>query len=176
MYPLHYRTHVLTKMPDRKKRLTNYLANSEYYMRGHHLCSHSIASQHIIEPEGSLPDSKELSICPHPQLDQSSPVYLSRINLNINHPPMSLVFLVVSFPLVFPPIIYMRSSYPRPCYMHCPSHPPRLDHSNYTWGRVLVTNLLVMQFSPPFCNSSLFVTNILLIILYFSILLHCIVQ
>jgi hypothetical protein len=22
--------------------------------------------------------------------------------------------------------------------MPCPSHPPRLDHSNYTWRRVLV--------------------------------------
>jgi hypothetical protein len=24
------------------------------------------------------------------------------------------------------------------CYMLCPSHPPWLDHSNYTWRRVQV--------------------------------------
>jgi hypothetical protein len=29
-----------------------------------------------------------------------------------------------------------------------PSHPPRLDYSNYTWQRVKITKLLVMQFSP----------------------------
>jgi hypothetical protein len=29
-----------------------------------------------------------------------------------------------------------------------PSHPPRLDYSNYTWRRVQITKLLVMQFSP----------------------------
>jgi hypothetical protein len=27
-----------------------------------------------------------------------------------------------------------------------PSHPPRLDYSNYTWPRVQITKLLVMQF------------------------------
>jgi hypothetical protein len=33
------------------------------------------------------------------------------------------------------------------CYMTRPSH-PRLDYSNYTWRRVQITKLLVMQFSP----------------------------
>jgi hypothetical protein len=28
-----------------------------------------------------------------------------------------------------------------------PSHPPRFDYSNYTWRRVQITKLLVMQFS-----------------------------
>jgi hypothetical protein len=28
-------------------------------------------------------------------------------------------------------------------YIPRPSHPPRLDHSNYTWGRVRITKLLV---------------------------------
>jgi hypothetical protein len=32
-------------------------------------------------------------------------------------------------------------------YSLCPSHPPCLDHSNYTWRRVQVMNLLIMQFS-----------------------------
>jgi hypothetical protein len=34
------------------------------------------------------------------------------------------------------------------CYMPCPSNPPWLDHSNYTWRRVQVMKLLIMQFSP----------------------------
>jgi hypothetical protein len=33
--------------------------------------------------------------------------------------------------------------------LHAISHPPWLDHSNYTWRRVQVMKLLVMQFSPP---------------------------
>jgi hypothetical protein len=59
-----------------------------------------------MEPEGSIPNSQELSTCPYPEPDQSSP-----------HHPMPppqdpseyypttyvLVFLVVSFPLAFPP-------------------------------------------------------------------------
>jgi hypothetical protein len=30
------------------------------------------------------------------------------------------------------------------CYIPCPSHPPWLDHSNYTWRRVKVMKLLIM--------------------------------
>jgi hypothetical protein len=57
------------------------------------------------------------------------------------------VFLVASFPLAFPPIIYNRSSSPHSCYTACPSHPSRLDYCNYTWRRVQITKLLVMQLS-----------------------------
>jgi hypothetical protein len=32
--------------------------------------------------------------------------------------------------------------------MPSPSHPTRLDYSNYTWRRVQITKLLVIQFSP----------------------------
>jgi hypothetical protein len=42
------------------------------------------------------------------------------------------------FPSWFPPL-------PHSCYMPCPFHPPWLDHSNYTWRRVHVMKLLVMQ-------------------------------
>jgi hypothetical protein len=56
-----------------------------------------------------------------------------------------LVFLVVSFPLTSP-IIYTRSTAPHSCYMTRPSHPPRLDYSNYTWRRVQITKLFGMQF------------------------------
>jgi hypothetical protein len=52
------------------------------------------------------------------------------------------------FHLAFPPIIYTYSSSP-PFVLHGrPSHPPRLHYSNYTWRRVQITKLLVMQFSP----------------------------
>jgi hypothetical protein len=37
---------------------------------------------------------------------------------------------------------------PHSCYMPRPPHPPRLGYSNYTWRRVQILKLLVMQFSP----------------------------
>jgi hypothetical protein len=46
------------------------------------------------------------------------------------------------FPSGFPPISYI----PHSCYMPCPSHPPWLDHSNYTWRRVQVMKLE----APPY--------------------------
>jgi hypothetical protein len=50
-----------------------------------------------------------------------------------------------------------------------PSHPPRLDHSNYTWQIVHIVELLVMQFSLPSPHhSSLFDPNILLITLFLN--------
>jgi hypothetical protein len=33
---------------------------------------HSIVSQYFIEPEGSIPNSQELSTCSYPEPDQSS--------------------------------------------------------------------------------------------------------
>jgi hypothetical protein len=39
----------------------------------------------------------------------------------------------------------MRSSSPTSCYMARPSHPPRLDYSNYTWRRIKITKLLIMN-------------------------------
>jgi hypothetical protein len=42
------------------------------HSRGHKLCSHSIVSLHFMEPEGSLPSSRELSACTYPEPDQSS--------------------------------------------------------------------------------------------------------
>jgi hypothetical protein len=37
---------------------------------------------------------------------------------------------------------------PHSCYMARPSHLPRLYYSSYTWRRVQITKLLIMQFSP----------------------------
>jgi hypothetical protein len=59
-------------------------------------CSYSRTSQHVMEPEVSLPCSQE---SPHPaprgrypQPDQSSPYHsiLSKIHFNISHPPTPL--------------------------------------------------------------------------------------
>jgi hypothetical protein len=70
---------------------------------------------------------------------------LSQIDpFHINHSHLS-------FLLTFPPISYMHSSSPHLCYMPCPSLPPWLEHSNYTWRTVQVMKLLIMQFSPTFC-------------------------
>jgi hypothetical protein len=52
-------------------------------------------------------------------------------------------------PSDFPTNILMHSFLPNSCYMSCPSHPPRLAHSNYTWRRVQVMKLLIIQLSQP---------------------------
>jgi hypothetical protein len=74
--------------------------------------------------------------------------YLSKIRFNIVHPPTSWssqrslsFWLFHRCPICIP---LLQNS----CYMPRPSHPSRLDHSKYTWRRVQVTKLLIMQFSP----------------------------
>jgi hypothetical protein len=51
----------------------------------------------------------------------------------------------------------MQSSSPHSCYVHCPSHPPQLDDSNYTGQIVQVIQLFIMQFLSSLlhivCNS-----------------------
>jgi hypothetical protein len=49
------------------------LYGTEHYSIGRQLCSHSRASQHFMEPEGSSPHSQELSIGSYSEPDQSSP-------------------------------------------------------------------------------------------------------
>jgi hypothetical protein len=52
------------------------------------------------------------------------------------------------FPTGFPiKTLYAFLFSPHACYMPCPSH-PRVDHCNYTWWRVQVMKLLIMQSSP----------------------------
>jgi hypothetical protein len=62
------------------------------------------------------------------------------------------------FPSGFPTNIYMHSSSPHSCYMPSTSHPPWLGNSNYTWRRVQVMKLLIMQFSPTSWNEPLLLT------------------
>jgi hypothetical protein len=51
------------------------------------------------------------------------------------------------FPSGFPTNnLYAVLFTPTTCYMARQSHLPRLDYSNYTWRRVQITKLLIMQF------------------------------
>jgi hypothetical protein len=60
-------------------------------------------------------------------------------------------------PSGFPPISYMHfSPPPHSCYVHHSSHPPWLDHSNYTWRRVRV-----IKSSLEFCRQK-FLLHILI--------------
>jgi hypothetical protein len=52
------------------------------------------------------------------------------------------------FPTGFPTITYTRY-FPAPFVPTHPSHPTRLDNSNYTLRRLQIMQLLVMQISPP---------------------------
>jgi hypothetical protein len=49
------------------------LRGAEHYSRDPQSLGHSIVSQQFMEPEGSIPNSQELSTCPYPEPDQSSP-------------------------------------------------------------------------------------------------------
>jgi hypothetical protein len=59
-------------------------------------------------------------------------------------------------------------SYENPLRTSFLSHHPWLDHSNYTWQRVQVTNLLIVQFSPPNVLLSILFSNIFIYLLSLS--------
>jgi hypothetical protein len=75
------------------------------------------------------------SIPPHPI--SLRPILIVSTHLRLGLPSGS-------FLLAFPPMARMHSSSLHLCYIFCPSHPPWLDHSNYTWRRVKVMKLLIM--------------------------------
>jgi hypothetical protein len=93
--------------------------------------------------------TRSLPLEPH----SSNPYHpiLSKIHWN-SLATYVLIFLVVSFLMAFPPISYTHSS-SSPFMLHArSSHPTWLDHSNYSWRRVHVMKLLIMQFSPTSCH------------------------
>jgi hypothetical protein len=69
---------------------------------------------------------------------------LSNIHLNVIHSPSTSEYIFQ----VFSSFWHLNPSHLHSCYISYPYHPPRLDNSNYTWRRVQVMKLLVMQFSP----------------------------
>jgi hypothetical protein len=93
------------------------------------------------------------------RIHKSSPIVL---NLSENNPvhitsPRSILILSTHirlglpgglFPSDFPTNNLHAFFSPHSFYMPRPCQPPRLDYSNYTWRRVQITKLLVMQFSP----------------------------
>jgi hypothetical protein len=107
------------------------------------------------------------------QVSLPNSVTQPKIHLNIINPTTSWVFLAASFSLAFPPTTYTRTSFPHSCYMPHPSHPPRLDYSNYTWRRVQITKLLVMQFIHSSVTSSHFSSTIFLSSLFSNTLSLC---
>jgi hypothetical protein len=79
---------------------------------------------------------------------QTTPSYFSNIHFNIIHPPTSwsswwsLSFWLSHQYSICIPLL------PHSCYLHCPPYPCWLHHFNYTWQRVQVMKLLIMQFCP----------------------------
>jgi hypothetical protein len=69
---------------------------------------------------------------------------------------------VAPFILNIPQKSCTHFSSPYACYMRFTYHLPRLDYSNYTWRRVQITKLLVIQFLQPPVTSSLLSPNNLL--------------
>jgi hypothetical protein len=123
---------------------------AEPFLRSRQLCSYSRNPQHFMKPESSIPCSQEPSTGPYPELHQSNPYHsiISKINFNTVHPPTSWstqwsrsFWFVHQYPICIP--LLHRS-----CYMPRSSIPFWLDDTNYTWRRVQVTKLLIMQFSP----------------------------
>jgi hypothetical protein len=81
-----------------------------------------------------------------------------------------LVFLVVSFPLTFPPLC---SPLLQLCYMPHPFHPPWLHHSKYTRQEYKSCSPLLCSFFHPSITSSLFGLNVLLSMLFSNTLNLC---
>jgi hypothetical protein len=105
-----------------------------------------------MEPEGSIPNSQELSTYSFPEPHQSSPHHphpTSPRSILILSTHLSLRIPSGLFPSGFPTNnLYVFHFFNHSCYMTRTSHPLRLHYDNYTWRRVQITKLLVMQFSP----------------------------
>jgi hypothetical protein len=90
------------------------------FLRSRQLCSHSRISQHFMELEGSLSCSQKPSTGLYPEPDKSEPphpILSLQEPFKYCPPTYSLVFLVISFLLAFPPMFFMQSSSP-PFVLH----------------------------------------------------------
>jgi hypothetical protein len=103
-----------------------------------------------MEPEGSLPCSHwYLSWARSIQFIPLHPISLSSILIISTH--LRIALHSGSFPSGFPTNILSFLFLPM-CCMPCLSTPPWLDHSKYTWPRLEVMKLLVLEFPSPRCH------------------------
>jgi hypothetical protein len=116
----------------------SHLLRAEPFLRSHQLCSYWRTSQHFMEPEGLIPCSQEPSTGPYPEVYQSNPIQSTPsypIPLTSNLILFTRLCLGLPsgvFLSDFPTSILYTSYSSHSCYMPSPSHPPWLDHSNYT--------------------------------------------
>jgi hypothetical protein len=82
----------------------------------------------------------------------ATPSYISKLHINIIPPPPQCLSHPSVFPSGFPTKILHTILKHHSCYMPHQSHPPGLDHFNYTLWRVQVMKLLIRQFSPTSCQ------------------------
>jgi hypothetical protein len=104
-----------------------------------------------MEPEGSLLCSQEPSTGPYSEPDQSHPVSPRSILILVTHLHLGLPSGLF---LAFPPISYMHSSSP-PFVIHALP-----VSSSFTWRKVQVIKLLIIQFSPTFHHFISFLVQI----------------
>jgi hypothetical protein len=115
-----------------------------------------------MEPEGSVPNSQELSTCPYPGPDQPSAHHLipPLQDLSYYYPTnYVLVFLAASFPLASPSITYTRSSSP-PFVLHAPP----ISYIEERRNKFLrnICGLTITSYIPLkiVCNSSLLILSV----------------
>jgi hypothetical protein len=81
-----------------------------------------------------------------PNLSQTDPVHTTPLYLSISH-------LCLGHPIGIPLC-------PHSCYMPCPSHPPWLDHSNYTWWRSSLCSFLESPITSPLFGPNILFSNL----------------
>ena len=126
-----------------------------------------------MEPEGSLSNSQEPTICTYPKAGESSPCHFLNINFTIILPsiPRSFKWSLSSRvphqnPVCISPLLHRW-------YMPHPSHSSWFDHLNTIWWGVQIIKLLLMYSSPLTCYiSSLLGINMLRLRIYGAIPPH----
>jgi hypothetical protein len=135
---------ILTRQTETEKLNTDILPfhslthEAEPFLRSRQFCSHSRTSQHFMEPMVHYRVHKSPPLLPI--RSQISPVHTIPSYLR----SYVLVFPVVSFLQPFPPI--PSCIHVIPIRVTCLAYHTLLDlyHSNYTWRRVQVMNLVIM--------------------------------